>query len=163
MAAGSTYSTIQTQTLGTATNTVSFNSISQSYTDLILVVSSSMTPSSDIQIQVGNGSADTGANYSRCFMFGYSGGVVSDRTNSSNYITASSYANQGSIIAHFNNYSNTTTFKPVLLRNDIGYDITYSSINMWRSTSAINYIQLSHPSRNFAAGSIFTLYGIAAA
>lgn len=163
MPAGITYTPIQTQTLVTATNTVTFSSISQSYTDLVLVVNGTMSPDSDIKIQIGNGSPDTGNNYSRCFMFGYSGGVVSSRENSIAQITASVYSNQSSIIANFNGYSNTTTFKPVLVRNDISADITYASINMWRSTAAINYIQLSHASRNFSVGSIFTLYGIAAA
>lgn len=159
----STYSTIATQTLGTATNLITFSSIPQTYTDLILVANSIMSPSSDILIRVGNGSADSGSNYSRCHMFGYSGGVVSDRANNLTNIVASSYTNQGSIIANFNGYSNITTFKPVTLRNDISADITYASINMWRNTSAINTMTLSHPSRNFAVGSIFTLYGIKAA
>jgi len=159
----STYSTITTQTLATATNTVTFSSIPQTYTDLILVVNSTMSPSSDIRIQVGNGSADTGTNYSRCFMFGYPSGVVSDRDANAAQITASVYANQSSIIANFMNYSNTTTFKPVLIRNDVSADLTYASINMWRGTSAISYMTLFHASRNFSVGSIFTLYGIKAA
>lgn len=158
-----TYTPIQTQTLASNTNTVTFSSISQSYTDLILVVSGKMSTSADIKIQIGNGSADTGTNYSRCFMFGHSGGVVSSRDANETKITASMYANPGSIIVNFMNYSNTTTFKPILVRNDISADITYASINMWRSTAAISYITLSHASYNFVAGSIFTLYGIAAA
>lgn len=163
MPAGSTYSTISTNTLATATNTITLSSIPQTYTDLILVVNSTMSPSSDIKIQIGNGSADTGANYSRCFMFGYPSGVVSDRDSNAAQITASVYANPSSIIANFMNYSNTAIFKPVLIRNDISADLTYASINMWRSTAAIDYITLSHASRNFSAGSTFTLYGITAA
>jgi hypothetical protein len=163
MAAAQTYEPIATTTLGSNTNTVTFNSISQSYTDLILIFGGNNTASADFRIQVGNSSVDTGTNYSRTFMFGYSGGIVPSRDTSNNFWIASSYTNPGNAIINIINYSNTTTYKSALIRNNIAPDIAYASSNLWRSTSAINIITLSQPTHNFTAGSSFTLYGIAAA
>lgn len=155
-----TYEPIATTTLGSNTNTVTFSSISQSYTDLILVFNGNNTSNADFRIQVGNGSVDTGTNYSRTLMFGYSGGTVASRDTNNNYWVASSYTNRGNAIIQIMNYSNTTTNKVALIRNDISQDIVYASSNSWRSTSAINIITLSQPTYNFTAGSTFTLYGI---
>lgn len=163
MAAAQTYEPIATNTLGSNTNTVTFSSISQSYTDLILVFNGANTSNADFRIQVGNGSVDTGTNYSRTFMFGYSGGTISGRDSNNNFWTASSYTNRGNAIIQIMNYSNTSTYKTALIRNDISTDIAYASANLWRSTSAINTITLSQPTYNFVAGSTFTIYGIKAA
>lgn len=163
MPAIQTYEPIATTTLGSNTNTVTFSSISQSYTDLILVFTGSNTANADFRIQVGNGSVDTGTNYSRTLIFGYSGGVANGRDTNNNYWVTSSYTNRGNAVVQIMNYSNTTTFKTAIIRNDISSDITYASSNVWRSTSAINAITLSQPTHNFTAGSTFTIYGIKAA
>jgi hypothetical protein len=163
MPAAQTYEPLATTTLGSNTNTVTFSSISQSYTDLIIVFNGSNTSNADFRIQVGNGSIDTGTNYSRTVMFGYSGGVVAARDTNNIAWISSSYTNRTNAIIQIMNYSNTTTNKTAIIRNDISTDITYSSVNLWRSTSAINIITLSQPTHNFTAGSTFTLYGIAAA
>lgn len=163
MAAGSTYTPIATQTLGSNTNSVTFNSISQSYTDLILIYSGANTSNADFRMQVGNGSVDTGSNYSRTYMFGYSGGVLTGRETNGTYWTASSYAIRTNAIIQIMGYSNTTTYKTALVRNDVSTDITYTASNLWRSTAAINTITITQPTHNFVAGSVFTLYGITAA
>ncbi len=157
-----TYVPIATNTLGSNTNTVTFSAIPQTYTDLIIVFNGANTSSADFRIQVGNGSVDTGTNYSRTIMFGHSGGVVaSGDTNNIAWIS-SSYTNRSNAIIQIMDYSNTTTNKTALIRNDISSDITYASVNLWRSTSAINIITLSQPTHNFVSGSTFTLYGIKA-
>ena len=62
MAAGSTYTPIATTTLGSAASSVTFSSISGSYTDLILITNpSSATTDQSIYVQF---NADTGTNYS---------------------------------------------------------------------------------------------------
>lgn len=159
----STYEPIATTTLSSNTNTVSFTSISQAYTDLIIVFNGTSTTNTDFRIQIGNGSVDTGSNYSRNLMFGYSSGIYGGRDSNSSYWTASAYTNRGNAIIEIMNYSNTTTFKNALIRNDISSDITYGAINLWRSTSAVNAITFTNPSYNFTSGSSFTIYGIKAA
>ena len=66
-------------------------------------------------------------------------------------------------IAHFNNYSNTTTYKTVLLRNSMYQAEASATVALWRSTAAITRITLSLASGNIKSGSTATLYGITAA
>ena len=69
----------------------------------------------------------------------------------------------GTVIAQFQNYSNTTTYKTMLSRaNAAGY--VQARVNLWRSTSAINTIKISGQSgMTFNTGCTFTLYGILSA
>jgi hypothetical protein len=63
------------------------------------------------------------------------------------------------------NYANTTTYKTVLARSNVTDFRVAAIVGLWRSTSAINTIQLrsDNSSYNFTTGSTFTLYGISAA
>lgn len=158
-----TYEPIASTLLSSNTNTVSFSSISQAYTDLVVVFNGTSTTNTDFRIRVGNGSVDTNTNYSRNLMFGYPGGLVGAREPNVSYWTASAYTNRGNAIIEIMDYSNTATFKTALIRNDISTDITYAGVNLWRSTSAINTITFTNPNYNFTSGSSFTIYGIKAA
>jgi hypothetical protein len=67
-------------------------------------------------------------------------------------------------IVNFQNYSNSTTNKTVLARNSAPDDAVEALVGLWRNTAAITSIQFSNNAgANFATGSTFTLYGIAAA
>jgi hypothetical protein len=161
-----TYEPIATNTLGSATASVTFSSISGSYTDLILVISGGTTANGQFRIQVGNGSVDTGANYGGTQLYGYSSTVGSGReTNATNpYVAATSSTNSTHII-QFMNYANTTTYKTWLQKGgDLGQSQYDVSVYTWRSTSAINTIKLaSDTGTTLASGTTFTLYGIASA
>ncbi len=164
MPAGSTYTTISTNTLGSATNSVTFSSIAGTYTDLVLVAVTSRTSNSNMNLRVGNGSVDTGFNYSYTFMAG-DGSAFTGRASGAD-ATEVSYQNAntwGQTIINFQNYANTTTNKTFLTRSGQAGWGTIAYAGLWRSTSAINTINLLSTAGNFAAGSIFTLYGITAA
>lgn len=168
MAAGSTYTPIATTTLGSASNSVSFSSISGSYTDLILVATAKNSTGFDgIDIRVGNGSLDTGSNYSITMLNGNGSSAQSSRdsTTSMTQMGITSSSTEQVSIYHFMNYSNTTTYKTVLARSNVTDFRVAAIVGLWRSTSAINTIQLrsDNASYNFTTGSTFTLYGIAAA
>jgi hypothetical protein len=60
------------------------------------------------------------------------------------------------------NYSNTTTNKTALIRDNFATYGTFARVALWRSTSAITSITLTMSSSTFATGSQFTLYGIKA-
>jgi hypothetical protein len=169
MAAAQTYEPIATSTLGTATNTVTFSSISQTYTDLILVCTGKNSTAYDgIDIRVGNGSLDTGSNYAIIAVNGNGSNAQSFRDSN-----ASSMTNMGITSAskvqvstyHFMNYSNTTTYKTVLGRSSVQDFRVAAIVGLWRSTSAINTVSLrsDNASYNFTVGSTFTLWGIKAA
>lgn len=167
-----TYEAIATTTLGSNTNTVTFSSISQAYTDIILTCSGVTSNTTDaINIRVGNGSLDTGSNYSMTQMLGNGAGNAQTYKQSGTSITNAGIVTSGTVqstIAQFMNYSNTTTFKTVLIRSNVtdsGFTRIASTVGLWRSTSAINTIslRLDNASYNFATGFSFTLWGIKAA
>lgn len=182
MPAGSTYEPIATYTVtgGTATS-YTFTSIPQTYTDLVLVTSYAgyyaSNDRSQLGLQVGNGSVDTSTNYSYTTLIGNGTTASSSRDGSSGSIVQalnalyplgpSSSVQQNFTIIHFQNYSNTTTYKTML-----GKTTNMNSSNntpsvqlqaiLWRSTSAINTIKLKDYSElyYFYPGTYFTLYGI---
>ena len=170
MAAGSTYTPIATTTLGSAAANVDFNSISGSYTDLVLIGDFTTASNTSVTIRVGNGSLDTGSNYSYTVVEGNGSLSRSGRDSNvtSGFITGH-YAqitagNRVATITHIQNYSNTTTYKTWVNRGNVPSQWTDASVCLWRSTSAINTIRLfNNTGANFSAGTTFTLYGIAAA
>ena len=166
MAAGATYEPIATNTLGSATSTVTFSSISGSYTDLVLICSIKGDASNGtIQVRL-NG--DTGNNYSYTRIYGTGSTVASDRSSnvSSMQLEDPSTAfNSQFIVAkgQIQNYSNSTTYKTMLGRGDEVTNVTMATSNLWRNTAAVTSVTIFTPSNNFATGSTFTLYGIKAA
>lgn len=174
MPAGSTYTPIATTTLGSAANTLTFSSISGSYTDIVAICSVKGTTGTNevIRAQV-NG--DTGNNYSYTFLQGSAtDGAYSARASNTSLILVQANNNGvptpsntfGTFITHFMNYSNTTTNKTILSRgNALGSpgDASGASVSLWRSTAAITSIRFYIAAGNFDTGSTFTLYGIASA
>jgi hypothetical protein len=61
------------------------------------------------------------------------------------------------------NYSSTTTHKTFLSRSNVPSTALRCAVGLWRSTSAINIIDIAPYASSWAAGSTFTLYGISAA
>lgn len=169
MAAGSTYTPIATTTLGSAQTTVTFNSFS-GYTDLVCVYSTYSTVGvADIVIQF-NG--DTGSNYSATILFGDGTSAGSYRQSSQTQILADYYGSAGTTTGLFNvailnvmNYANTTTYKTILNRPGRAASGTDAVVGLWSSTAAITsmLLKLGGSGNQFATGSTFTLYGIAAA
>ena len=169
MAAGSTYTPIATYTSGSAFSNYTFTSIPGTYTDLILVGNLGTTSgSANIALQVGNGSIDTGNNYSFTNINGDGSSAASSRVSNQAqiYIDYSAYATTtltSTYFWHIQNYSNTTTYKTVLGRSNTASRGTNATVGLWRSTSAINQVKIDPQSTTFLANSTFTLYGIQAA
>ena len=157
-----TYEKIATNTLGSAAASITFSSISGAYTDLVLVINAKTTAGSGNNYFLVRVNSDSGNNYSRTGMYG-NGSVVGGFRNSnisSTYITlGDSTTNFGNALLNFMNYSNTTTNKTILHReNNDG--ATYGVVSLYRSTSALTSITVSGDGWNIATGSTFTLYGI---
>lgn len=172
MAAGKTYDQLFTTTLTAAVASVTISSIPATYTDLVLIVNGQTSLNDQyIRMQVGNGSADTGSNYSYTNVIGYSGGAISQRGSSVAYCQIAANSSNtvpGTYIAHLMNYANTTTYKTVLSRgNNVGtVSVTDSHVSLWRSTAAINIVKVfpsTSVATDFSIGTTFTLYGIVAA
>lgn len=166
MAAGATYTPIATTTLSSAQSSVTFSSISGSYTDLIIILNvavASGNPSVSCQFN-----SDTGTNYSYTRLTGNGTSAASARNTNSNYMYFLSLGGatttfETNAIGHINNYSNTTTYKTMLTRGNQPSGSTEAIVNLWRSTSAITSLTIAAGGINFSIGSTFTLYGIKAA
>jgi len=160
-----TYEPIATTSLSSATSSITFSSITATYTDLVIVcLVQKETSGADYMGLRFNG--DTGSNFSRVRISG-------DGTTASSYqdagqniafcdINVNQFASPGNLIINLNNYSNSTTNKIALTRSNNVNSGTSAVVNLWRSTSAINSVTLLSGS-NMKIGSTFTLYGIKAA
>lgn len=165
-----TYEPIQTYTLGSAQSTVTFSSIPQTYTDLIIVARTSHDGGSAGSLML-RFNSDTGSSYAFTRMYADGSSAAADRGNNETVGYIAIVGNQaistaGTSIIQIQNYSNNTTRKMTFGRGsdyDGGYVSLYESL--WRNTNAITSIDLKVGSpatfTNFRAGSTFTLYGIA--
>jgi hypothetical protein len=157
-----TYENIATTTLGSNQASVTFSSISGSYTDIICVVSGKNSASSariDVQFN-----SDTASNYSYTRLQGDGSSATSSRASSATYIIIGTLTTeQNTVIAQINNYANTTTYKTSISRWNASNGTVGASVGLWRSTSAINAIKFSAGADNLAAGMVISIYGIASA
>lgn len=162
-----TYEPIATTTL-TSNTTITFTSIPNTYTDLVLILQGTRTQSSNTYIQVGNGSIDTNSNYSLTFVRGNGSAASSGRNQNLSNGSYIDYAPDDTTIStqivQFMNYANTTTYKTFLNRTNNSAGEVGAGVNLWRSTSAINTIKIwTAGSGTLSSGYTATLYGIKAA
>lgn len=159
-----TFEPIASTTLSAATATVEFTSISSSYTDLVLIFNGGENGTNkDFQLRVGNGSIDTGSNYSWTRMLGDGSVASSSRGSNTTYIENVIGNESCTAIYHFMNYSNTTTNKTILSRTAYASSRTSAYVGLWRITSAITHIRFTaETGSTINSGSTFSLYGIRA-
>ena len=160
-----TYEKIATTTVSnTSTATVTLSSITSSYTDLVLVFVGGCDNSS-MRMRF---NSDTGSNYSVTLMSGTGSAANSTRQSSQDAIlVAGAYGAQtatSNTIVQIQNYSNTTTHKTVLSRNNEASSATEAFVGLWRNTAAISTISLTaiNGTGFWFNGSKVTLYGIKA-
>jgi hypothetical protein len=160
MAAGSTYTPIATATGTGSSGTITFSSISGSYTDLILIVSGTASGNSDLRLTF-NG-ATTGFSDTNLYGTGATAGSQR-RSNNSRIQDILFYTTQSNVMIQVMNYSNATTYKTVLARYNVPGSEVGATVGLWQSTSAITSLTLVAGTSNFNTDSTLTLYGIAAA
>jgi len=160
----STYTPIASQTLGSTSANVTFSSIPQGYTDLVLVIQAKAATTDDnIYLRF---NSDSGSNYSVTNMYGNGSNALSTRFSNNSFIWFDNFgylrtSSFSTIIMNFQNYSNSTTNKSCLIRNNIDSVGVVASVGLWRNTAPITAINLL--TSGFASGSTFTLYGITCA
>jgi hypothetical protein len=157
-----TYTELRRTVLGTATNSVTLSSIPANYTDLVLVIAAlTASPTPGYGIRVGNGSVDSGSNYSYTRLYGNGSSASSDRAANVTDINGAWGLNSPSnMIVHIQNYSNTTTYKSFLTRINEAGAFVAAIASTWRSTSAIDTVNI-FSTANYPVGTTFSLYGIA--
>jgi len=164
----STYTPLASTTLTDAASFVTIGNIPQTYTDLVLVATLGITNPNTSNVAF-RFNSDTGTNFSvtRLYGNGSTAGSNRDLNNSFIYGNEVSYPSgdvgENNYILHIMNYSNSTTYKTTLSRGNRAATGTDAIVGLWRSTAAITSVTvlLSHGS-SYAAGSMFSLYGIAA-
>ena len=163
-----TYEPIATTTLGSSATSVTFSTISGSYTDLVLVTSAKNNTGAQYRLQLSfNGDRGTSI-YSVTKLTGNGTTATSSRATNATYgailIGTIGSTNFDNAITHIMNYANTTTYKTVLSRGNETASEVNAEVGLWRSTAAITSLTLDlEGSINFVTGSTFTLYGIASA
>jgi len=164
MAAGSTYTPIATQTLGSTATTITFSSIPSTYTDLQIVTSVTSTSSTASAMYI-RFNSDTASNYSYTYLYGTGSAAGSARSsNQSNiYFGSASSQEVTTNIGFVNSYANSSVYKTCICRESASKTEALACVGLWRSTSAISTIDLFTTGYVFSAGSTFSLYGIASA
>lgn len=167
MPAGNTYEAIATANGTGSSATISFTSISGTYTDLILTGTFSGTGTGGFGIVLNN---DTSSLYSFTLVRGDGTSAFSDRASNQaafNINYTGSYGTGGvtnTFLASFNNYSNTTTNKTMLSRYNVPNLETMAYVGLYRSTSAITRVDVKIAGgASFTTGTTFSLYGIKSA
>ena len=160
---------------GTSTTSVTINmgsTISQTYTDLRLVINSQNQNSTNQPYIQFNADTSTGStNYSTTSMRGDGSSAASSRhTNQNGWypVPGPGVGTTGNFqpwLVDIMNYSNTTTYKSGVSRFNNSASIVAANAHLWRSTAAITSITITAESGAgyLVPGSTFTLYGIAAA
>jgi anti-sigma-K factor RskA len=166
------YASIATATLSGSTGSVEFTNIPQHYTHLQVRVYARSARSSANDSVYMRMNGDSNTSYSWHTMYGdgsgnYLGGVASDNTIQPLYIPAASASSNifGYAVIDFLDYTNNDKFKTVRSLN--GYDTNGSGLvcgqsGAWRSYAPISSLLFANyfTSANFAAGTVFALYGI---
>lgn len=167
-----TYIGIASITLGTATSSVTFSAIPNTFTDLVIRASvrgSESGTAGNLRLRV-NG--DTGSNYSRTRLYAYGSGTFSERNFNQSSNTDVSFYNQATSTT--NTFSNleiyipsylSTSNKPIsgsgAVENNSSTDNAVGVHAFhYRNSSAITSIEFINTAGNFVSGSTFHLYGI---
>ena len=173
----SNFDSIQTVTVGAGGQaSISFTSIPSIYKHLQVRWIGRITAATtdeNLQIQVGNSTIDTGANYSLHGVYGIGSGSGSafgnantSGANLGRLTGASSTSNMfGAGVIDILDYGDSNkykTFRSIAGDDQNGSGLVWFASGNWRSTSAINTIQFNqlYGSGNFAQYSSFALYGI---
>jgi len=167
MAAGNTYVSIATYSATSTQGAITFSSIPSIYTDLVIVGSVLGNGSTSVSLQF-NG--DTTTNYSYIPLDGSGSSVSSPKQINTSGIQFAGWSRNldsattpSVMVANIMNYSNTTAYKTALVNSmALGTpgNCVDAFVGTWRSTAAINSILINS---GFLAGTVYSLYGIAAA
>jgi hypothetical protein len=157
-----TYEKIATTTLGSASATITFNSIAASWTDLRIVLVGTTETAGGFAIRF---NSDSGTNYSRTALYG-TGSVAGSQTNTNDAqlrIANINSSNPSLITCDVFSYAGST-YKTALGEGSDdrnGSGVVARNVGLWRNTAAITSITLIEVNGyNFATGTTATLYGI---
>ena len=164
--AASAFESIATTTISSATSSIEFTSIPSTYTHLQVRAHMVCSTTNNMFMQLGNGSIDTGANYSWKQLWGTSTTANSTGGNGQSFIYIGYVDNPAypaANIIDIADYANTNKHKTTKSinannTNNSGFVVNFSG--RWGSSSAVDRIKITTGSGNFNQYSHFALYGI---
>jgi hypothetical protein len=168
----STYTPIATQTLSANTASVTFSSIPQGYTDLVLVSrmsNSNAATGFGSGLTLNNDAVATGKlSFTILYGNGSAAGSFRWTTSTSGNVTvplgieATTLNAGGMSVMQLMNYSNSTTFKTILTRGGAAGLDTLTYVSLWQDKSPINKITIypNDATNTILSGSTFSIYGI---
>ena len=162
-----TYDKIATTTLGSAAANITFSSIANSWTDLRMVIT--VIGNSTGQGMFCQANSDTGTNYSATSLSGDGSAAASGRESNQGFwrITTGTYLQDtypSLITFDLFSYAGSTYKTGLVSTNTYPTDGgVATSVQLWRSTSAITSLSIYLSSGNLKAGTTATLYGIKSA
>jgi hypothetical protein len=161
----STYTFIEKKTLTSTVASTTFSSIPQTYTDLLLKISSRGSGG----IEVYFNSKTPGSEYTERRLSAYSGSVSSDTGNSTISIsvtggyssyTANTFGSTEIYIPNYTSSNNKSASLDGVAENDSSTNAMQMTAGLRSNTAAITSIILQSYEGNFVADSTFYLYGI---
>jgi hypothetical protein len=170
-----TYTLIEAKTLSTSPSSLEFTTISQDYTDLLLLTSVRSTATANYDILNLRFNNDTGTNYSTpLIVYSFngaagSGGISAKDVINVGYInadssTANTYSNNLLYIANYKSTDRPKVIETdsVMEANTANDVLNWLGTSYWNTTSAaITNIQFTiNSGSNLKSGSTFYLYGI---
>lgn len=162
-----TYLAIANTTLSSTAASVTFSGITQSYRDLVLIISGRTTSTTGNNNCYVSFNSDTTNNYSMLRMTGDGSNPQTDTVGSTSiagwaFIENSSTSNFTPVIYNIMDYSATDKHKTVLGRGNGASNFVTATVSRWASTAAITSMQVTQSGSAWASGSSFALYGVIA-
>lgn len=152
-----TYDLISSTTLAAASSSVVFDSLPQTYRDMIVVITGTENANQYIAVRY---NSDTGSNYSYVRMT--DGPASASGTETFGRFGTGNPTYRFLVIAQVMDYSATDKHKTWLVRSNIAQDYVAAQAGRWANTSAITSMNvLTTTADTFAIGTTFNLYGIA--
>jgi hypothetical protein len=143
--------------------TISFSSIPQTYTDLVLLLSTRSTSGSDLTMTFNA----NGTGYSRRLLIGDGSTAISVAAsnnffalNGNSTYTASTFGSNCITIPNYTGSANKTLFTDGVNENNATTALQVLYAGLWSNTAAITSIELGSGAANFAQHSTAYLYGI---
>ena len=153
-----TYDLISSTTLASATSSVAFGSLPQTYRDLIVVIQA-IRASGEANMAVSFNNNTT--NFNRVYMYG-TGSATFSGSETTRQIAFSSSEGVSNII-NIMDYSATDKHKTALIRWNFAGAYVLAQATRWADNAAINTMVFTDDGgANFEAGSTFSIYGVIA-
>jgi len=156
-----TYVPLQSVVLSSASASVSFTGIDQTYTDLVIAIAATSTGDTQVRLRL---NSSTGTPYSSTITGADGSSVFSIRVSDEATMNIGGVGQStGTNLIQINDYSNTTSNKTVFGRYgelSPSYGESAVKLGLFRSTAAITSVTFTLGTGNYSAGSTFSLYGI---